>query len=287
MTKIGIKLLSKFLHFFTNHNLYPILVEKKINKRLRRYIYGCEYKIIKRGGVIKNPIWVFWYQGYNDAPDLVKLCLKSIQANVPGNIIFLDKDNYGDYLTMPDHILKRFKEGRITITHFSDLLRLALLDLYGGTWIDSTVFVFNKIQYPYVLSRLFMFRISKYCLENKTTANWWINAEKNNLLIHEWLQSLLRYWSKENKLIDYFLTHKMLSIIVKNNLEFKQELDNMEYLESGPTHLLRDYLGKTYNKKDIQKIINASPIQKLTYKRKYKNEEDNLLMYLKKKYEKL
>ena len=41
-------------------------------------------------------LWLFWWQGLQDAPELVKKCISSIQASAPLNkqVIILDKYNY-------------------------------------------------------------------------------------------------------------------------------------------------------------------------------------------------
>ncbi|MBQ2600045.1 hypothetical protein II582_01420 [bacterium] len=42
----------------------------------------------------------------------------------------LTQDNYKDYVKLPEFILKKVKEKKITITHLSDIIRMALLKEY-------------------------------------------------------------------------------------------------------------------------------------------------------------
>lgn len=78
-------------------------------------------------------IWVFWYQGWDNIPDLIKVTRQSIINNCSGwNIHFLDKDNYKDYIEFPDIITARFNAGCISMAHLSDILRLELLSKWGG-----------------------------------------------------------------------------------------------------------------------------------------------------------
>ena len=42
-------------------------------------------------------------------------------------------------------IRQKVDNGVITLTHLSDIIRMALLAKYGGFWIDSTVFVTKPI----------------------------------------------------------------------------------------------------------------------------------------------
>ena len=87
-----------------------------------------------------NTVWFCWFQGIENAPLIVRICLDSLKRYLPDKeIIIVDEGNRQQYVSFPDHIEKRWKKGQIPPTQFSDLLRLELLIKYGGTWIDSTV----------------------------------------------------------------------------------------------------------------------------------------------------
>ena len=61
-------------------------------------------------------------------------------------MIILDKDTYKDYVDIPDVILKKLAEGKISFTHFSDILSFALLMNYVGWWMDATIYPIHKIE---------------------------------------------------------------------------------------------------------------------------------------------
>ena len=50
----------------------------------------------------------------------------------------LDKYNFGNFIKLPKFILRKFYKGIFRITYFSYIVRMALLLIYGGYWIDST-----------------------------------------------------------------------------------------------------------------------------------------------------
>lgn len=57
------------------------------------------------------PIWVFWYQGYDSMPELVRICFQSVLDNNNGkNVILVTKDNVNDYIVFPEHVLKNLKK---------------------------------------------------------------------------------------------------------------------------------------------------------------------------------
>lgn len=92
-----------------------------------------------------NFIWTMWWQGEENAPMLVKRCIRSMRQNSNGaNVIVITKDNFKDYVNVPKFILDRVMK-EITLTHLSDIIRFELINNYGGIWIDSTVYVNDLI----------------------------------------------------------------------------------------------------------------------------------------------
>ena len=102
-------------------------------------------------------IWQYWAQGYNEVPSVVKQCLDSVDQYCKDEIIIrLSNDNIQEYLDLPDYILKQ-KEQR-SIAFFSDLLRLLLLRVYGGLWLDATILMTNPIPEEWKSLEFFVYR---------------------------------------------------------------------------------------------------------------------------------
>lgn len=69
----------------------------------------------------------------DNAPDLVKKCYQSVVRNNPNKkVIVISEKNISDYVTFSEYIVTKLKQGVITHTHMTDLLRLDLLITYGG-----------------------------------------------------------------------------------------------------------------------------------------------------------
>ena len=87
-------------------------------------------------------IWVFWWQGMESMPPLIKACINNLKKK-SGNrkVILLTKDNYSNYVNIPVNILNKVKKGQLTYTFFSDILRFNLLSKHGGIWIDATLYI--------------------------------------------------------------------------------------------------------------------------------------------------
>src|SRR5699024_296166 len=133
-------------------------IQKKL-KRKYRHILEETPSNFKSSHVSKR-VWVCWFQGLDDAPEIVKLCIDSIKENFKGyEVIILTEKCIREYVTFPEVIERRLEKGQITLTHLSDLLRVELLVKYGGIWIDSTVLITdNNISSEIVDSDLFMFQ---------------------------------------------------------------------------------------------------------------------------------
>lgn len=95
---------------------------------------------------MRNKIWVCWWQGLDNAPEIVKTCVESIKRNSGKyEVLIITDENYKQYVKFPDWLEEKRKHGIISKTIYSDLLRLNLLSTYGGIWIDSTFFVREKV----------------------------------------------------------------------------------------------------------------------------------------------
>lgn len=64
-------------------------------------------------------IWTMWWQGYDNMPPIVKACIQSMRRHVSGNVKFvlLTKDNYSDYVKIPQYILDKVEKKIITLIH--------------------------------------------------------------------------------------------------------------------------------------------------------------------------
>ena len=147
------KIINRLSKYFKNIDANSVIVkfiEKEFKEIIAKYKKNtcspavAEIKEIAEKS--KTNIWVFWWQGYENAPALVKKCIDSVRKNAGTHpIILLTKDNWQSYADIPDYIIKKVSAGNISLTHFSDILRMVLLAEHGGLWLDATIFVSQSI----------------------------------------------------------------------------------------------------------------------------------------------
>lgn len=184
-----------------------------------------------------NYIWTMWWQGEENAPILVKRCIRSMRQNSNGaNVIVITKDNFKDYVNVPKFILDRVMK-EITLTHLSDIIRFELINNYGGIWIDSTVYVNDLI--PMEIFDFDFFTIKmRYdettMIRNIAKARWsayLVGGKKHNIISEKMLDLFYDYWKKENMLISYFLIDYFMDYIIDNDKEVYELWDSIPAIE--------------------------------------------------------
>ncbi len=140
--KAGVRCLLRRQSF---KGIYPEVlrkIEPYLVKRCAQVLQSKKEEVRCKSYKEDHPkiIWWCWLQGLDDAPQIVKACFNSLKQLTGYSLKVIDNSNWREYLELPGYIVKKWEKKQIPPALFSDLLRLELLIMYGGTWIDSTVF---------------------------------------------------------------------------------------------------------------------------------------------------
>ncbi len=197
------------------------------------------------------PIWVFWYQGEDNMPVITKLCYRNICKYSNGRKVFLlTKDNLGDYLEIPAWLFEKVEKGMMGFANFSDIIRLQLLYIYGGTWIDATVFVNAPIDNSRdnkIFDSVKIYPLTKEHISGYRWATFYLFSYPQSEAIKFFLDVMMAYWKDGfNKIIDYFLIDYTFVMLYENNAEFKKIIDGRPYTNLH-IHDLSLLLNKPYN----------------------------------------
>ncbi|WP_288982434.1 capsular polysaccharide synthesis protein [uncultured Treponema sp.] len=273
LTKKILNRLSKLFKFISPNSVIEKFIKKDFSEIIEKYKNFSEESISSEKFSENNGnIWIFWWQGYDTAPFLVKKCIDSIIKNAGNHpVVLITKENWKNYADIPDHIIAKMKKGIITLTHFSDILRMVLISKHGGLWLDATIFVSREI--PEYCFELPYFSIHYETSTSKIAKGKWTGfcqAGRKNLIIHSFcLDIFFSYWEKNNKLIDYFFIDYVMLAGYNNISDFKKLVDAVPPNNQGIKELDKHF-NDEYSKELLDNILSESTFFKLNWKRDYK-----------------
>ncbi len=267
---------------------------------------------MQKNNRIPKKIFFLWLQGIDEAPIIVQQCYKSwIKYNPDWEIILLSKQNLENYINLTN-ILNSKSE--ITPQALSDIIRINLLNKYGGVWTDATCFCTKPLDSwlpKYSKNGFFAFNQPG---PDRPISSWFLASTKNNLITQKWCTETNNYWtynklhpaSKLQKIDNYFLknftntaiqtkiwfnfiTRKILKIypyfwfhylftkiLKKNNDIYALWENTKKYSANIPHTLLHDglFTPPSYVTVNSIKQIKA-PLYKLSYKNMQKKIDKN------------
>lgn len=251
-------LLKKEYSWYLNSNATNYTTNKKLNKT----------------------IWWSWLQGYDFAPPLVKMCLKSVKYWFSDyEIKIISQKNLSDYIDIPNIILKKYHAGIITNAAFSDIIRVMLLAKFGGVWIDSTVFCSNgKIKS--VIENTDFFAYQNDVLSNNSDikiSSWFLSAKKGDPIINEEKKLLLNYWENNNYLKSYFIIHLLFTLVAT---KYPVEWSKIPCFNNVSPHMMVKELNNKYNKNRYTELDSFSSLHKLNHHLKFDDSKNTLYHHL-------
>ncbi len=255
-------------------------------QHLTKYEYVLQKDVEKEHSVFPIPyIWLCWLQGASAMPELVRACVRSVQKHHPQHKIkLLDYTNIQNFITIPEHILHKHDTGVIGYAHFCDYVRVALLAKYGGTWIDSTVFlthtlpndVFNEDFFAYtfppwcnltvVPSLEVVFSDSTKEQDRKIFSNWLLHAKPNNRCVVLLKLFLEEYWAHEDRAFDYYMFHLFATYMVLQDSICAKIFKDMLKINNAYAHLMQQCQNRPIDLQLYEEITGLSPVHKLSYK---------------------
>jgi len=214
-------------------------------------------------------IWMLWLQGWNDAPDIVKACLKTWQAHNPDWTIHpLSAATLHDYVEaarLPSSIGGK----ELPAEAFSDLIRISLLERYGGVWVDSTVYCLKPLDgwLPEKLdSGFFAFARPG---PDRMLSSWFLAASRGNYLIQEWHRLAVMYWTHHTERHHYFWFHYLFEDGYRSDPRFRVIWDSTPEVSANEPHYYAPYekLSAPLSSSDLLLMqFPPTPVLKLTHK---------------------
>lgn len=240
---------------------------KKYNQQ--EIVDKYQHKSLDAGKIgTDSPIWICWWQGEANMPEVVRACYASIKeraCNHPVRLItFANKETY---LKLPPFIWKKFEEGKISPTHLSDVARMYLLKEYGGIWVDITNFLTQDIDcFVDVNASYWSYRhITRY---NNVSRGLWTSyflaSGKGGMVPSYIYDSLVYWWSRNDRIIDYLLMDYIFKIGYDCLPTMKKSIDELPLNVIGT---FRKAIHRKYDASEWDYYCRQAGFQKLSYKK--------------------
>ncbi|WP_139420673.1 glycosyltransferase family 32 protein [Chryseobacterium mulctrae] len=153
---------------------------------------------------IPKIIWIYW-DPIKDSP-LVDICLQQIQILHPDyKVNIVNKDTLSSFLqNVPQ------KNDALPFANYSDIIRLALLEKYGGIWIDASILITNNLDWVFNFKNDYKTDVIGFFADFITTdldfpilETWFLAASKNNHFIKDWYYEYLSCYTSDNPEVYY------------------------------------------------------------------------------------
>lgn len=234
------------------------------------------FKVPKQNEKFKDCIWTCWWQGLDNAPDVVKICINSIQKFSSNHkLIIITENNYKNYITFPDYIENKRKNGIISRTHFSDILRLYLLSTYGGLWLDSTFFCTGDLEYCFN-GKIWSIKRPGYT-QTSVAAGYFANysmgcSSEYRFVFASILNYLLYYWKNNDILIDYLFLDYLIVLAQRMDNDILNLFMQIETNNENCDELIK-IINCIYDEKKWNFIKQNTNLFKLSWKNKFRKEK--------------
>ena len=254
---------------------HPIIVDYFDGKIERNSLYPKKH-------ISEKVIWQYWGQQADDVdlPAVVQRCFDSVDRYKGDyQVVRLNDKTISDYLDFPDFIYNNEGELKFSRVFFSDLLRLALLHVYGGVWLDATILLTAPLSKEYTEQDYFVFQRSddepnKSFWDGPHTSYWsWnprykvkmlnsiIFAKRGSVMIATMFDLILNYWKTEDKIINYFFFQVLYNELVVGKLKHLQ----CSVVSDTLPHILRVMVDGNTTYMPLKELFSRVNIHKLTY----------------------
>ena len=239
--------------------------------------------------MIPKIIWLWWEQGWNNAPFICSYTVKSFtQLNPEFKINLVSRDNINDFIDAEYNWLFNCEGAAFR----ADIIRLLLLQKYGGIYSDAATFCciniltfINEINFD----EFWGFDIKSFNQKNdkRTLSSWFYISLPNTYIINTFTNAFLKS-AKENPIKHhYFLHHHILTDLIENDTKFKEWYNKLTKISSFQNRIHSKFLAypsttvlkeeKWFHPIDIVSLIRNKRFKILKLRHKSIESKKNLL----------
>jgi hypothetical protein len=213
-------------------------------------------------------IWIFWAQGWDQAPRVSKMCAESWRLYNPTWEVRTVSNKDLPKLLGNEYDAYQGRQDHLGMAHDADLLRLQLLSKFGGVWVDSTMLCRRPLDewLPDQVAPAGFFAFSPETPEVPVMNSFLAARVAHHPLVDRWLELLQAAWKRKDT--GYF-TMQQLWHKIPEDLSKGMPQISAEYGVRGPhffVHYQDTLLGECTEHN--QKVIDedrVTPMFKLTH----------------------
>ena len=219
-------------------------------------------------------IWLYW-NNPSDMPQMVKSCISLIKKNSNGcKVVVVSEDTVKKYLQLDAIVWKKYREGKISRTHFSDIVRIALLYQYGGVWMDCTILLTRPLPTIVTSSDFYTNRLDIKDEVNVGAGRWstfFMACHRHNLMMRATLDVFVEYWKRYDDIVDYVWMDYIFNMLYNHIPSIKNMLDAVPY-NNPNIWILQTMISKSFSKERFNAIF--ADESRFMYKLSYKDSQN-------------
>lgn len=212
---------------------------------------------------IPKTIWIFWSQGKENFPPIVKICVEQWRRLHPDwTINVIDKKSAECLVDMTD------LSDQLELRIYADALRVRLLAAFGGVWADSTVYPHIPLSswLPFLAGTgFFVFTDDG---PDREVESWFIASAPGNALVKAWDKAFRKHLTRTDRTHEsYFHFYYVFQHAIRQKPDLLAAWKVMPRVPAPPCFLLRSHLeGFTPEKVVYDALANGLPLSKLDWR---------------------
>ena len=182
-------------------------------------------------------LYLFWDQGWDQAPELVQRCARSWERWNPDYVVrrFTRRDlreQLPEFFSRFGRLRSLLLRRRITIQALSDLLRIRLLNRHGGIWADGTTLCRKPLRdwLPEQMPHGFFAFHNE--VDGRILSRWFLASTPGHPLTAHVHSRSMQYWRLRRKADNYFWFHHIIVDQFKNDPEMRALIEGIPYFDA-------------------------------------------------------
>ena len=237
--------------------------------------YTSAYAEPKAAG--ERRIWVFWGQGEDSMPELIRACYEQLVALNGDAVTLVTNQNVHEFLDIPAVIYEKVERGAISWAHFSDIIRTSLLARYGGLWLDATVWTTRQFPFEEFGEMPFYSANGKVAVSSRAVRFWtsfqwnWSGwclyaSNKNEVLFLFVSEMLINLAQREKYLLDYVLVDYCIYYACRKLPGVGDAMSECNKTEFRYRNRLAEFMNRPYNEQEYEQLTATDYVFKLSFR---------------------